>query len=259
MGLLAQEATTGIAAAVSQLSVLLAALLVMSWRARAAFRRVGWRRGPALAYLGVLAVTFTLVTVANLLSVQLGWMQWQAQVKLNQVAVSLLFAFLFSCICAFAEELGWRGFLLPTLLPLGTRRALLTSGVLWFLWEAPLVMGGVLYPKMGAASLVGALVLHFCQVCAVAILYGYLRLRFMSVWLPAFAHAVLNTLGAASIMLLATTNPRWAGFGGPIGLASVVLLAGWVFWRLPSLLQGEFDRAPLPTPTVANKSGSSPH
>lgn len=250
MGLLQKESTTGIAAALSQLSVLLAALLVMAWRGRDAFRRVGWRLGPAWAYLVVLMGTLALVAVANSLSLHLGWMQWMTEIKPTQVAFSLLFVFGFSGVCAFAEEFGWRGFLLPALQPLGIRRALLLSGGLWFLWEAPLVMGGVLYPKMRAASLAGALILHFFQVCGVATLYGYLRLRFTSVWLPAFAHAVLNTLGAASIMLLSTINPVWAGFGGPVGVALVVGLAGWVFWRLPALRKTESRPEPLLTPPV---------
>jgi membrane protease YdiL (CAAX protease family) len=33
-----------------------------------------------------------------------------------------------SCLFAFAEEFGWRGFLLQQLSPLGVRRVLLVSG-----------------------------------------------------------------------------------------------------------------------------------
>jgi CAAX protease family protein len=35
------------------------------------------------------------------------------------------------------EELGWRGYLLPVLAPLGARRASILVGVLWFGWHLP--------------------------------------------------------------------------------------------------------------------------
>jgi membrane protease YdiL (CAAX protease family) len=37
-----------------------------------------------------------------------------------------------------AEEIGIRGYLLPKLLPLGRKRALLVSGLVWATWHMPL-------------------------------------------------------------------------------------------------------------------------
>ena len=39
-----------------------------------------------------------------------------------------------------AKELGWRGYLLPKLMPLGEKKALLISGLIWGLWHAPQVL-----------------------------------------------------------------------------------------------------------------------
>src|SRR5262249_10879248 len=41
---------------------------------------------------------------------------------------------------------GWRGYLLPQLLPLGQWRALLISGVIWGFWHAPISLLGGTYP-----------------------------------------------------------------------------------------------------------------
>jgi membrane protease YdiL (CAAX protease family) len=45
-------------------------------------------------------------------------------------------------IVGFGEELGWRGWLLPALRPLGLWPSLLLSGAIWGLWHAPLTLLG---------------------------------------------------------------------------------------------------------------------
>ncbi len=51
----------------------------------------------------------------------------------------------FGAILALGEEMGWRGWLLPKLMPLGTIPALTISGVIWALWHAPLNLLGYNY------------------------------------------------------------------------------------------------------------------
>ena len=46
------------------------------------------------------------------------------------------------CIVAFGEEYGWRGYLLPRLMPLGEIKASLIVGVIWSLWHLPALAGG---------------------------------------------------------------------------------------------------------------------
>ena len=60
--------------------------------------------------------------------------------------ISLFAAPFINSIAAFGEEWGWRGYLLPRLMPLGKWKAYLLVGVIWGLWHAPLIAIGFNYP-----------------------------------------------------------------------------------------------------------------
>lgn len=63
----------------------------------------------------------------------------------SQIA-SLPVAAVINVLPALGEEIGWRGWLLPKLMPLGPLPALLISGVIWGLWHAPVILLGYNYP-----------------------------------------------------------------------------------------------------------------
>ncbi len=230
-GTLDNPQNAGLAASVAQLGVLISALVTMALLARNAVRQVGWRVGPWAAYA---AVALALVGLIALLSLPMtfgfqrpaGGKNVPADPSWAAVACFVAFA----GFCAFAEEFGWRGFLLPRLLPLGTRWALLVSGVLWFCWEAPLVYFGLLDSTLIQINLPLTLVCHFFGTVALAVAFGYLRLRFGSVFLPAFAHGLLNVLGGVSLLFFTETNPLLSDFGGPVGTVLTLVVAGLV-WR----------------------------
>jgi len=58
-------------------------------------------------------------------------------------------------VFTFGEEWGWRGLLLPKLLPLGQWRALLFSGAIWGAWHAPIVALGYNYPPCARLARAG--------------------------------------------------------------------------------------------------------
>lgn len=130
-------------------------------------------------------------------------------------------AALINLVPALGEELGWRGWLLPRLMPLGTVPALLITGVIWGVWHAPLILLGYNYPDapgwLGVAAMVGT-----CTV--VGALFGWLRLRSGSVWPAALAHAAFN--GAAGTSLL------FARTGEQIDTTRATIL-GWSGWIVP--------------------------
>ena len=106
------------------------------------------------------------------------------------------------------EELGWRGFLLRKLLPLGQWPALLISGVIWGIWHLPLVLMGQNYPTLPVAGpflMIGFTVL-------MGIILGWLQLASRSVWVPALAHGTLNAVNGLPLLFLTGVD---RSVGGP--------------------------------------------
>jgi CAAX protease family protein len=135
---------------------------------------------------------------------------------------SLLVAPGINALFVFGEEWGWRGFLLPKLIPLGQWPALLLTGFLWGLWYSPVILLGYdypLHPKVGIL-----LMTIFCVVFGV--LLGWLRLATGSIWPSAIGHGALNAAGGF-FYVVADANQK-------IDTAQVTIL-GWTGWILPLL------------------------
>ena len=122
------------------------------------------------------------------------------------------------------EEWGWRGYLLPRLLPLGQWPALLISGVIWGLWHAPLILLGYNYPNHLA---IGWLVM--VAMCSVwGILLGWTRLATGSVWPATLAHGALNATGGIVVALQAAGSSFDPALVGVTGLTGWILPLLWV-------------------------------
>jgi len=124
---------------------------------------------------------------------------------------------------AFGEEWGWRGFLLPKLLPLGQWPALIFSGAMWGFWHAPVVLLGFDYPQHRELGVI--LMVAFCVI--IGILIGWLRLASGSIWPCVVAHGTLNGCAGVPYML--------ADAKSSFDTAQVTIL-GWTGWILPLLL-----------------------
>jgi membrane protease YdiL (CAAX protease family) len=142
---------------------------------------------------------------------------------------------LFNSFFAFGEELGWRGWLLPALRPLGTWPALILSGVIWGFWHSPVILLGY---NFGRTDVTG--VLFMIGGCvAWGILLGWLRLRSASVWPAVLAHGSLNAAGGM-ILLFAAAQPDLA-LAGPLGVAAWIVVAVVVGVLV---LTGQFRKQP---------------
>lgn len=137
--------------------------------------------------------------------------------------VNIFFGAFINMIPALGEEVGWRGWLVPRLEPLGTVGMVLVSGVIWGLWHAPLILLG--YNYAGAPGWLGLL-----AMCGMTISFGavlaWLRIGSNSVWPAALAHGSINA--AAGLMIVFSST-------APIDTLAVAPL-GWTGWILPLVL-----------------------
>ncbi len=134
-----------------------------------------------------------------------------------QIVQGLLLGPALNLFATMGEEIGWRGFLLPRLLPLGTWKALILSGVIWGLWHAPVILQGYNYPNHPYLGVL--LMTVFCVLTA--IIFGWLYLRTRSPWVAGIAHGSLNAWAGLPIVFL------MPGFDTAIG-GVLLSLTGWI-------------------------------
>jgi uncharacterized protein len=98
-----------------------------------------------------------------------------------------------STALAFGEEFGWRGYLLPKLLPLGEVKAAVIVGLIWGPWHLPVLIAGLNYP---GELIIAVLAVFFLS----AMLLSLLHTRFYvasgySLIAVSLLHGSLNAFG----------------------------------------------------------------
>jgi ABC-2 type transport system ATP-binding protein len=179
----------------------------------------------------------TLQTLINLAQTQsgqsIGLSLWT--ILLIQVGEAILLAPLLNGFFTFGEEFGWRAYLQPKLLPLGFRKAVLLTGLVWGLWHAPIIaMGhnfGFGYP---GAPWTGILAMTWFTLAA-GVFFGWLVLKAGNVWPAVIAHASVNGIAATGVLFLnpdAAVNPLLGPLPvGIIGGLPCLVLAGYLLWK----------------------------
>jgi len=135
---------------------------------------------------------------------------------------SLLVAPIVNSIFGLGEELGWRGYLLPRLMPLGKWKAYGLLGIIWGLWHAPLVLMGFNYP---GTPVLGVLMMVLLTT-AIGFFINEMTLRYRSAVLAGWIHGVFNSqaYGIWRALLFANTNPVLGGINGLVGIVVISLL-----------------------------------
>ncbi|MCJ7665377.1 MAG: CPBP family intramembrane metalloprotease [Actinobacteria bacterium] len=142
------------------------------------------------------------------------------------VISSLTFATVINSAFAFGEEFGWRGYLLPKLLPLGKVKALVISGIVWGLWHVPFIL--LLGFHYGEDKILGAIVFTIL-IMFLGIYIGYLRLKSGSVFLASFAHGVFNAqFYGVWILIFPSVDVLLGGRTGLIGILVFMIIALWI-------------------------------
>ena len=145
-----------------------------------------------------------------------------------QMVFALTLAPLFNTIFALGEELGWRGYLLPKLFPLGQGRAILLSGVVWGIWHIPTILQGQNYPNQPILGIF--LMIGFCVLFGAFLSWLYLRTG--SPWAPALGHGALNAFAGFPLIFMPGVNMALGGtLTSLVGWIPMILFVGWLIWK----------------------------
>ncbi len=180
--------------------------------------RIGFR-GIGLA-VGAPAVIFG-ASLLVLMLLDLITIRPDAAGSLPRIVVSSLIGLIISVLLALTEEIGWRGYLLPRFMPLGTLTAMIVVGFLHGVWHLPLILLTDLYHPTGNKLYVVPLFLATLTLAGV--FYGYLRLTSASIWPVAIAHAAVNTFWSVAGKLSEASSPFVEEYvGGESGIVMIV-------------------------------------
>ena len=198
-------------AAVWSITPVLATLIMLLVVTRDGYSRKGWRslglhrlglRMWPIAFFGTLAIT--VAATAAVWATPLASVTAPAGGILNSAVGLVIQVLILATTFSLAEEIGIRGYLLPKLLPLGRKRALLVSGLVWATWHMPLIFLTSLIPL---GNKVISVPLFYAAVVAASFFYGYLRLASGSLWPSSIAHAVHNSAWGLMVAFTATSSP----------------------------------------------------
>ena len=182
-----------------------------------------------------LDLQFTLIRDAMTSAASGGTVQAGLIVALESLFAITLASFI-NVVFALGEELGWRGFLLPHLLPLGQWKAILISGVIWGVWHAPAIVQGLNYPGYPVAGIFMMVV--FCVLLATILSWLYLNTK--SPWICALCHGAVNATAGLPILFF---KPGFnMAFGGTIAtFPAWIIMAAFIAWLILS------HRLPVPS------------
>ncbi|WP_075727076.1 CPBP family intramembrane glutamic endopeptidase [Corynebacterium aquilae] len=138
------------------------------------------------------------------------------------VGIQLLFfpvGALLNSLLAFGEEIGWRGWLITALRPLGVVPSVLLVGAAWGLWHTPLILLGYNYQR---SDIIGpAMMTVACM--AWGMILGWMRYASGSVYIPAVAHGAINGAAGLTLMFHAAGTTQEQLLSGPLGLVAVLV------------------------------------
>lgn len=155
------------------------------------------------------------------------------------IRIIILFV-IYTVTSALAEEIGWRGYLLPMLMPLGWKKALLLSGFIHGVFHIPLMWAGlyhsegnpmIVYPLMIVQTIIGGFIL------------GYVRLKTNSIWPAAILHSAHNVVWAFYREFTVVQSDLAYYIGNENGLIMIVLYGIIALWIIKKANLGELAKS----------------
>jgi membrane protease YdiL (CAAX protease family) len=148
---------------------------------------------------------------------------------MTQVGIAIVVPWTEALLLSFGEEFGWRAYLLPKLMALGPRKAVLLVGAIWGAWHWPSIYMGFNYGVgYRGAPVVGPLLFVLVLILESAF-YAWVTLRSGSVWPAALAHGASNAANRLGPILFRgepnpLVGPGTQGIIGSLGYALLALL-----------------------------------
>jgi uncharacterized protein len=237
----------------------IAALISTKFVAKQPIKTLGLNKlGPRRFYLWAWLLPLVIVIFTGLLTVLFGVAEFDRNltvitesmknapgandispwvVILAQIGIAIFLAPFLNVLFALGEEIGWRGFLLSRLEPLGQWKAILITGVIWGIWHAPVIVQGQNYPGYPIAGIFMMVV--FCVLLGAILAWLYFNTR--SPWVAALGHGAVNAIAGLPVMFFKSGFNM--AFGGtiatfPAWIVMAIFIA-WLAWtkRLPVVNQ----------------------
>ncbi len=157
-----------------------------------------------------------------------------------QTLQAMLLSPLLNAIPTFGEEFGWRGYLQPKLMPLGGRKAVLLTGILWGVWHWPIILMGHNYGSdYFGAPFLGPLGMVWFTV-SLSIIFGWVTIKAANVWPAVIAHGAINGIAGISLLFVQGNpdpllGPTPVGLIGGMGLT----IAALIIFLIPNTFRRE--------------------
>ena len=210
---------------------MLAAIFMRLFISREGLRGSLGFRQPLRYYLTAVFVPILFITAICLVLAAIGIFQFALPKESMPLYVLPVMALLLipECIVAFGEEYGWRGYLLPRMMPLGEVRASLIVGVIWSLWHLPVLLAGILY---GGNTLWLVLVMFVFTVMMSSFPYTWLAAAsHYSSTLASIFHGSTNWFANRISTFLVSGSLLYFGLATGIGWLLIVIVVYGVFKR----------------------------
>jgi membrane protease YdiL (CAAX protease family) len=150
-------------------------------------------------------------------------------IAVTQALQALFISPILNAVPTFGEEFGWRAYLLPKLMPLGGRKAVLLTGLIWGVWHWPIIFMGYNYGSdYFGAPFLGPLAMVWFTL-GLSVIFGWLSIKAKSLWPAVIAHGAINGIAALGSIFVkgnpdSLLGPTPVGIVGGFGLTVIAFL-----------------------------------
>ena len=193
---------------------------------------IGWLLMPIIAFAtigatllmpGAVWCTDNKILQTALNSMPAGFGVWEIIAVL--ITGGLFAGVTVNALCAFGEEVAWRGFLIKLFSGKRFLSVAFWIGIIWGFWHAPIILNGHNYPQHPVVGVFMMVVL--CLLLTPIFLY--FRQKCGSVILPAIMHGTYNAVIGISAIVVPSANDLLYGGCGLAGMIVLLLVNVCIF------------------------------